>query len=102
MVFALGFGGGDGARRHFFRGHEGEEADEDGGDFPGWVEGAGVEVGDGEAEAGRGLEAAGGGVHSDGWRGEGVVGREHERAPVLAAVVGSVFGAGDYVVPSVE
>ena len=58
-----------------------------------------MEVGDGETEAGGGLEAAGGGVHADGGRGEGVSGREEERAPVLAVVVGSVGGTGQDVVP---
>lgn len=35
-----------------------------------------MEVGDGEAETGGGLETAGGGVHSDCWGREGVVGGE--------------------------
>ena len=38
-------------------------------------------------------------MHADGGRGEGVGGREEERAPVLAVVVGSVGGAGQDVVP---
>lgn len=60
-----------------------------------------MEVADAEAEARAGLEAARGSVHADGWRGEGVVWREEERAPVLAAVVGCLLWAGDDVVPSV-
>lgn len=82
--------------------HEAEEPDEDGRDLPGGVEALGVEVGDGEAEARRGLEAARGRVHADRGGREGVVGREDEGAPVLAAVVRSVFGAGYDVVPSAE
>ena len=58
-----------------------------------------MEVGDGEAETRRGLEAAGGGVHSDGGRCEGVVGRKHESSPVLAVVVGSCWGAGYDIMP---
>lgn len=58
-----------------------------------------MEVGDAEAEAGAGLEAARGRVHADCGRGEGVVGREHESAPVLAAVVRGVGRAGQDVVP---
>lgn len=38
-------------------------------------------------------------MHADRGRGEGVVGREDEGAPVLALVVRSVFGAGEDVVP---
>lgn len=60
-----------------------------------------MEVADAEAEARAGLEAARGSVHADGGRGEGVVWREEERAPVLAAVVGCLLWAGDDVVPSV-
>lgn len=87
---------------HFVAGHEGHEADEDGADFPGGVEGFGVEVGDAEAEARGGLEAARGGVHADGGGGEGVVGGKEERSPVLAVFVGGAGGAGEDVVPSVE
>lgn len=58
-----------------------------------------MEVGDAETEAGAGLEATGGRVHADGGRGEGVVWREHERSPVLAAVVRRVGRAGQDVVP---
>ena len=59
-----------------------------------------MEVGDAKAEPGRGLEAAGGCVHADGGRREGVVGREDEGAPVLAAFVGGLWRAGEDVVPS--
>ena len=38
-------------------------------------------------------------MHADGGRGEGVVRGEHEGAPVLAAFVGGVGGAGEDVVP---
>ncbi len=38
-------------------------------------------------------------MHTDGGRGEGVSGREEERTPVLAVVVGSVGGPGQDVVP---
>jgi hypothetical protein len=58
-----------------------------------------VEVGDAQAEAGGGLEAAAGRVHADRWWGEGVVGWEHERAPVLPAFVGGVGRAGEDIVP---
>ena len=88
QILAFGFAGADAPRRHLLARHETEEADEDGADFPGRVEAFGVEIADAEAEAGGGLEAAGGGVHSDGGRGEGVVGGEEEGAPVLAVVVG--------------
>ena len=33
-------------------------------------------------------------MHADGGRGEGVGGREEERAPVLAVMVGGVGGPG--------
>lgn len=58
-----------------------------------------MEVGYAEAQAGAGLKAAGGRVHADGGWGEGVVGREHEGAPVLAAFVGGFGRAGQDVVP---
>ena len=38
-------------------------------------------------------------MHADCGRCEGVVGREHQRAPVLSAGVGSVGRAGEDVVP---
>lgn len=38
-------------------------------------------------------------MHADGGRGEGVVRGEHEGAPVLAAFVGGVGGAGEDIVP---
>lgn len=58
-----------------------------------------MEIADGEAEAGGGLEAPGGCVHPDrGWR-EGVVGREEEGAPVLAVLVGGSGRASQDVVP---
>lgn len=41
-------------------------------------------------------------MHTDRGRGEGVVGWEDERAPVLTAVVGSVLGSCDDVMPSGE
>ena len=41
-------------------------------------------------------------MHTDRRRSEGVVGREDERAPVLTAVVGSVLGSCDDVMPSGE
>jgi hypothetical protein len=40
------------------RDHEGEEADEDCGDLPGWIPFLGMEVGKGKAKAGIRLEAA--------------------------------------------
>lgn len=58
-----------------------------------------MEIADAEAEAGRGLESAGGGMHTDCRGSEGIVGWEHEGAPVLAVVVGCLFWTGDYVVP---
>lgn len=58
-----------------------------------------MEVRDGEAQAGRGLEASAGSVHADRGRGEGVVRREHQRAPVLAAGVGRAGRPGQDVVP---
>lgn len=39
-------------------------------------------------------------MHADCGRSEWVVGWEDEGAPILTAMVGSVFGTGDYVVPS--
>lgn len=59
-----------------------------------------MEIRDGKAEARRGLEASGRGVHADGRRGKGVVGREDERSPVLAVVVGCLLRAGEDIVPS--
>lgn len=84
---------------HFVGGHEGHEADQDGGDLPGRIEGFGVEVGDTKAEAGGRLEATGGSVHADGGWGEGVVGREEKGSPVLAVFVRGVGWAGQDVVP---
>lgn len=60
-----------------------------------------MEIGDGEAEAGVCLEATGGSEHPDGWWFEWVLRGEHEGTPVLAVVVGGVWGAGKEVVPSV-
>ena len=59
-----------------------------------------MEVRDAEAEARGGLEAPRGGVHPDCGGCEGVVGREHERSPVLAVLVGGFGRAGEDVVPS--
>ncbi len=59
-----------------------------------------MEIGDGEAEAGGGLEASAGRVHSNCWRREGVVGWEDEGPPVLAIMVRSIWGSGEDVVPS--
>ena len=39
-------------------------------------------------------------MHSDRGRGEGIVGWERQRAPVLAAMVGSVLRTRNDVVPS--
>ena len=61
-----------------------------------------MEVGDGEAETGGGLEAAGGSVHSDCGGSEGVVGWEYERAPVLAIVIGSCWWAGYDIMPPIQ
>ena len=58
-----------------------------------------MEVGYAEAQACAGLEAAGRGVHANGGRREGVVGWEHEGAPVLAAFVWCLGRAGEDVVP---
>lgn len=58
-----------------------------------------MEIADGEAEAGGGLEAARWSMHADGGRGEGVVGGEEEGSPVLAVVVGGFGRAGQDVVP---
>ena len=89
----------EGAGCHFFAVHEGHQADEDGADGPRGIEGSRVEVAYAEAEAGGGLEAPGGSVHADCGGSEGVFGREDEGAPVLAANVGGVGGAGEDVVP---
>lgn len=59
-----------------------------------------MEIGDGEAEASGGLEAAGGSVHANGRRGERVVGWEDQCAPILAVVVGSLLRSCDHIVPS--
>ena len=58
-----------------------------------------MEVRDAETEARGRLEAAARGVHADGWGREGVVRREYEGAPVLAAFVGGFGRAGEDVVP---
>jgi len=58
-----------------------------------------VEIGDGEAEAGRRLETARRGVHSDRGRSEGIVGRENQGSPVLAIVIRCVWRSGEDVVP---
>lgn len=58
-----------------------------------------MKVANGEAEACAGLEAARGGVHPDGGGCKGIVGWEHERAPVLTAFIGSIWRPGEDVVP---
>ena len=58
-----------------------------------------MEVGNAEAEARRGLEAAGGGVHADGGWSEGVFGREDESAPVLSTGVWGFGSTCDQVMP---
>jgi len=60
-----------------------------------------VEIRNGEAETGRGLESSTRGVHLNCWGRKGVIGRKHQGAPVLAIVVGCVGRAGEDVVPSV-
>lgn len=95
----LGVGSADAARGHLLARHEAHQADQDGADLPGGVEALGVEVGDAEAEARRGLEATGGRVHADGGRGERIVGREHQGAPVLTAVIRGAGRTRENVVP---
>lgn len=97
--FPLVLAGAHGTRRHLLAGHETQQACEDCANLPRRVEALGVEVADAEAEACGRLEAARGRVHADCGRRERVVGREHEGAPVLAAVVRSVGRAGEDVVP---
>ena len=58
-----------------------------------------MEVGNGKAQAGRGLKAAGGRVHADRWWSKGIGRREEERAPVLAIGVGCVWRASEDIVP---
>lgn len=65
--------------------HEWDETSDDGGDGPRRVPSVRMEVGDGKAEAGVGLETAGRGDHVDGWRAEREIGREHELAMVVTA-----------------
>ena len=96
---ALVLAGAHAARGHLLAGHESQQAREDGADLPRRVEALGVEVGDAEAQPRAGLEAARGRVHADRRRREGVVRREHQRAPVLAAFVGGLRGTCDDVVP---
>ena len=101
QVLALRLGAGHGARRHLLRGHEREQSDEDGRDLPGRVEGPRMEVGDGEAQPCRRLEATGGRVHPDSGRRKGVIGREDQGSPVLAAMIRGILGTGDDVVPPI-
>ena len=58
-----------------------------------------MEVADAEAEALAASEPAAWCVHADCGRCEGVVGREDEGAPVLAAFVGRLGRPGEDVVP---
>lgn len=41
-------------------------------------------------------------MHTDRWWGEGVVGRENQGSPVLAAMVGGVLRTGNNIVPPVR
>lgn len=59
-----------------------------------------MEVGNAQAQPGRGLEAARRRVHADRWRGEGIIRGEYQCAPVLTVLVGGFRWAGEYVVPS--
>lgn len=60
-----------------------------------------MKVGDGETQPGRWLEATGGRVHSDGGRRKGVIGREDQSPPVLAAMIRGILGTGNNIVPPV-
>ena len=96
---ALGLARAHAPRRHLLARHEAHQADQDRADLPRRVEALRVEVRDAEAEPCRRLEAAARRVHANRGRGEGVVWREHERAPVLAAFIGGFGRAGQDVVP---
>lgn len=85
---------------HFVAGHEGHEADENGADLPCWVERFGVEVGNAKAQPGGWLKAARRRMHTDRWRGEGVVRGEYQCPPVLTIFIGGFRWAGEDVVPS--
>lgn len=58
-----------------------------------------MKIGDRETKFVRRSEAATRGVHADRGRGEWVFGREEECAPVLTTGIGSLWGAGEDVVP---
>lgn len=59
-----------------------------------------MEITDAEAQSRGGLESATGGVHADGGRGERVLGRKHQCAPVLSILIRSTRRAGENIVPS--
>jgi len=79
--------------------HEGEEADEDRGDLPGWVPFLGMEIGKGKAKTGIRLESPRWSDHSDSRRFKGVFWRELESAHVLSAVIRGVGRALYEIVP---
>ena len=58
-----------------------------------------MKVADAKAESRTRLETTARRVHADSGRGKGIVGRKHERAPVLAACVGCVGRSSDKIVP---
>lgn len=60
-----------------------------------------MEIGNGQTQSCGWLKASGRGVHADCWGLERVVWWEHEGAPILTVMVGSVGWSGQYVVPSV-
>jgi len=79
--------------------HEREQPREDGGDGPGGIPRARVEVAHGQAQPRVGLEPPVGRDHVDAWRLERVLGRELELAPEEPALVRGPGWAGDHVVP---
>ena len=88
------------AGSHLITGHEAQQPDQDGADFPRRVEGSRVKVGNTEAEPRGRLETRGGSVHAYGWRGEWICGREDEGTPVLTVFIRGGGRPGEDIVPS--
>jgi hypothetical protein len=59
-----------------------------------------MKVANAQAEPCRRLESAAWGVHSNGRRRKGILGREHEGAPVLTILIWGARGSGQDIVPS--
>lgn len=93
--------GADAAGSHFFAGHEGQESDKNGGDFPCGIKRSWMEVTNAKTESRGRLEAAARGVHANGGRRKGVVLGEDQSSPILTVFIGSFGRACNDIMPPV-